>query len=76
MEIPEATLKGIRLAGAMTAEIVKAMVENGLTREEALNVGRDWLLTFVSAATAKGKAPTDALVEYMKTLNPREPGKQ
>jgi hypothetical protein len=69
---PEATLQGIRLMGSMLGEMVKAMTEAGLTREEALYIAKEWLISTL----ARSKPDADSLVQYMKTLNPMEPKKQ
>lgn len=73
MALPEATLKGIRIMGEMVAEMVKAMVDGGMTREEAVYIAKEWCLSALSNTKKPG---ADALVDYMKTLNPMEPTKQ
>lgn len=74
MALTDETLKGVRMMGEMVAEMVRAMSEHGMTREEAVGVARDWMIATITNTTAK--KPTDSLVDYMKTLNPMEPKKQ
>lgn len=76
MPLPEATLAGVRQMGEMMAEMMRSLTEGGMTRAEALTIVKDWFISTMANSQAKRDGGGDALVDYMKTLNPMEPKKQ